>query len=239
MTASASLQEILDKRKKPENIWFRIFYFFSSFVVWISVRLHVTPNQLTTTALVLNCSGLVFFLTSKSGSTQVFVAAAVFAIAHLLDCADGHLAFVSNQRSECGYWLDSTFDIFKIAIITTCFTKMILAPALPFSESFGILRTIALAAAPGLLVDYAVSLHAMKYMHLGDPYVATQISSIGAARSTFVRFFLSLIREYGNLLLIFVLFGVNQNVALVLFAVFGLCHFLLALARVVRIARVI
>jgi phosphatidylglycerophosphate synthase len=233
------LKEIRRKTKKPENIWFRVFYFLSSFIVWISLRLRVTPNQLTITGFVLNLIAFIFFMGSKSGPMQVFISGAVFTMAHIFDCADGHLAHVANLRSERGYWLDSAFDTFKISFIVTCFIKMIVATSLPHAVSYGILNTIGLAAALGVLVDYAVSLNALIYLKPGDPYVATQISSIASARLFIVRVLLSIVREYGNLLLIFVLFGINQNVAVVLFAGFGICHFILAFARVVRIARLI
>lgn len=231
------LKEIRDKAKKPENIWFRIFYYVSAFIVWLSLRLRVTPNQLTVAGFVVNLVGFVFFLSSKSGSPQIFIAAALFATAHLFDCADGHLAFVSNRRSERGYWLDSTFDVFKLAFVTICFIKLILAPVPPSSAFSGILRLLALAAAQGVLVNYAIALHGTKYAKPGNFYLATQLSSIRAARSVLVRFFVSHIREYGNFLLIFVLFGVNRNLALLLFTFYGFCHFMLALGRVERIAR--
>jgi phosphatidylglycerophosphate synthase len=237
MSVSISLKEIRHGVKKPENIWFHVFYYFSSYIVWLSIRLGITPNQLTVTGFALNLTGFVFFLSSQSGPTQIFITAAIFFTAHLFDCADGHLAHVGNLRSERGFWLDSTFDIFKLAFVTTCFIKIIMAPTLPSCVLCGMLRIIALAAAGGLLVDYAVSLHAEKYAKIGDYYLSTQISSISAAHSIFVRFPLSVIREYANYLVIFVIFGVRHNIAVVLFALFGLCHFILALARIVRIAR--
>jgi phosphatidylglycerophosphate synthase len=236
MSASISLKEIRHKAKKPENIWFRVFYYFSSDIVWLSVRWGVTPNQLTLTGFALNLTGFVFFLSSPSRPTQILIAAAMFATAHLFDCADGHLAYVGNLRSERGVWLDSSLDIFKLAFVTMCFIKLIMAPALPSCVSCGMLRIIAVAASGGVLVDYAVSLHAENFTKGVDGYLATQIGSIRAAHSIFVRVPLSVIREYGNYLLIFVLFAVRPDIAIVLFVLFGLCHFILALARIVRIA---
>lgn len=239
MIVPLSVKEIRNKAKKPENLWFRIFYYISSFIVWLSMRLHVTPNQLTITGFGINAVGLILFMICNADAMHIFIAVAIFTVAHLFDCADGHLAFVENRQSERGYWMDSTFDIFKIAFIITCFIKMITGTDILFPVSFNIVRIIALVSAQGVLVDYAVNLHAIKYVKQGNSYITTQIDSISATRSRIVRFILSHVREYGNLLLIFALFGVNHNAALMLFVGYGYCHYILAIARIMRISQLI
>ena len=114
------------RNARSQKLWFSIFYWCSAHVVWLSVRLGITPNQLTCSGLVLNFVSAAYFQATSARSPDVLITAASFAFAHVVDCADGHLAYVTNSRSRRGQWLDSTLDLFSSALMVSCFLKLLM-----------------------------------------------------------------------------------------------------------------
>ncbi len=121
-----TLREIFQGAKRPENFWFRIYYGLSSFIVWVAVRAGWTPNQLTLTGALLNLSAFTYFLAAPVCPRSIVIAYVLFNVAHVFDCADGQLAFVANKRSELGYWLDSSLDVFKSAYVSVSLIRALL-----------------------------------------------------------------------------------------------------------------
>jgi phosphatidylglycerophosphate synthase len=238
MNNSPTLGLIWSKAKKAENFWFTIFYFFASFIVWISIRAKLTPNQLTQAAFFLNLAAVLFFMFSSLSPTSLLTALAVFTLAHIFDCADGHLAFVAGLRSERGYWLDSALDSFKMAFLTVCFARVVSSGAGGNDASPAWAQTTGLLACMGVFVNYVVALHASRYKQRIDAYESRSIDSTGVAMAShgIVRRILSHAREFGNVLVIFGLFAASYQVALCLLVCLGACHYALALHRVFRVA---
>lgn len=237
---SLSLAEIRRKAKNPENIWFSVFYTCSSLFVWVAARVGLSPNQVTLAAFFVNCCSAFYFLASDAASSHVLIAAIGFVIAHVLDCADGHLAFVTDQRSERGYWLDSALDVYKIAFLTLCFMKLV--TSLSTLEDVTLpSKNMVLCASMGMFINYAVSLHASKYKVRIDPYEGNTFEATGvsAVRFRVVRMCLSHVREYGNFLVIFTGFAFDARVASLALAGLGICHYALGAHRIFRVSKIV
>ncbi|GAA1158895.1 CDP-alcohol phosphatidyltransferase family protein [Ornithinicoccus hortensis] len=76
----------------------------------VAFALRVTPNGVTVASLVASLLGMALLAAAPiSGPTAWFVAAA-FALAYLLDSADGQVARLSGRASKAGEWLDHVVD---------------------------------------------------------------------------------------------------------------------------------
>ncbi len=234
-----SLLTIIKSSKKPENVWFQIYYGAAGFVTWIALRLGWTPNQLTVTGALLNFAALAYFMAASRNVYAIVLTYVLLNIAHVFDCADGQLAFVANMRSERGYWLDSSLDVFKSAFLTLLLIKVIVAYGGGYSFQ-NWLEQVAFCAAVGNLINYAVSVHALRYRETIDGYQKKSfdrvLSSQGLKRYL-SEAIISHLREYGNFLLVFVLFAVDRRIALWCVVLLGLSHWVFALRRVVVINR--
>jgi phosphatidylglycerophosphate synthase len=237
-----TLAQIRLKAKRSENLWFDVFYFCSSFIVWAAARLRLTPNQLTLTAFALNTIATVQFLMAAPSRSTLFVTVSIFTVAHILDCADGHLAYVTNQRSESGYWLDSALDIFKLGFISCCFFRLVDIGGISAVGSAPFwLSGLATWAVMGTLVNYSVSLHAGRYKDRFDGYTTDGFARAGVRllSNRFARIVLSHVREYGNVLVCLAMFLLNTVIAMTILVILGSCHFLLAIHRVYRVSRTV
>lgn len=228
-----SLLSIMRSAKKPENVWFHIYYTAASFVVWPALQLGWTPNQVTIAAALLNSVGLVYFLSARTDPQSIVTTYIILSFAHVLDCADGLLASVGAMRSERGYWLDSSFDLFKSAYVALLMTKDIYS-----SGNIGSGQTwidqVALCAAMGQFVNYATSLHALRYKQVHDGYKsASSVASGGRYVSAIVRN----VREYGNWLSSFAVFAFDRRVALWCVIGLGSAHWMFALRRITTTSR--
>jgi len=231
----ASLLSIMRSAKKPENVWFHIYYTAASFVVWPAIRLGCTPNQVTIAAASLNSIGLVYFMSTHSDAHSIIVTYIVLTIAHILDCADGLLANVGAMRSERGYWLDSLFDLFKSAYVALLMTKAIYMHGSTFPEQSWV-NEVALCAAMGQFINYATSLHALRYREVHDAYQAVSLIA-GGPRRSYVSILVRNIREYGNWLLSFAMFAVDYRLGLWCVIVLGSAHWIFALRRIAITSR--
>lgn len=236
-----NIAEIRQKAKKPENVWFQVYYFLSAYIVWIGVRCRWSPNQLTIAALAVNGAGLLLFQLTPVSWISITICYIVLNLGHVLDCADGHLAFVSNQRSPKGAWLDSSIDVFKIAFLTLCFIKVI--NTTQTSDYVGtLICSAATFAALGNIVNYAVSVAASNYGPSVDAYERNQLDlalANSAQKSRLSRPILSNLREYGNFLLILLIFAVDETFATILIIGWGIAQWLLAANRIRRVARLL
>jgi phosphatidylglycerophosphate synthase len=233
-----SLREIWYGAKKPENVWFLIYYGISSFVVYGSSRLGVSPNALTMSALFTNVCSFVMFVFSSDQRSQL-VSIVLFNVAHIFDCSDGHLAYVCNLRSKRGAWLDSSLDVFKIGMITVCLIMLVEQAE---TSAHGYLDPIFLTLSIGPLVSYAVSMASIPYQRMTDAYREKRISlyvrSDGVLSRLFI-FVVSNVREYGNLLVVMVLLVLLPKVGLLGLVVVGGGQLLMGMARILRVSKML
>jgi phosphatidylglycerophosphate synthase len=220
--------------KKADNLWFRLYYFAASFVTWIALRFNWTPNQITITGALLNFAGFAYFMLSPVNTRTIVVTYIILNFAHVLDCADGQLAFVANMRSELGYWLDSSLDVFKCAYLCLILTRTIYLHAVP-NPIADVFRSAAVFATIGNLVNYAVSIHALRFREGHDGYAQksfTKPTGTMAFRNYIMHSMVSHLREYGNFLLSFLAFAADQRFGLCLVIVLGMSHWFFAARRV-------
>ncbi len=80
----------------------------SIYLAAIFARLNFTPNYVTYLSLAVSlCACALFLFNSYS---LLIVGLLLFHIGKILDCADGQLATLTNQKSEKGAFLDPFFD---------------------------------------------------------------------------------------------------------------------------------
>jgi hypothetical protein len=235
-----SLLQIIRGSKKPENFWLRIYYTAAAFLNWIALRVGWTPNQVTVTSALVNLAGFAYFMTVPTTPRAILWTYIIFSAAYLLDCADGQLAFVGNMRSESGYWLDSSLDIFKSAFVSLIVIKAIYTQG--GGDTSTVVRVIPLIvfAAVGHFVNYTVGLHALRFRDFHDGYIEKSFERVLTSRGLkryVTEATISHLREYANLLLAFALFAIDRQIALVCVFILGLSHWVFAFRRVVLIAR--
>ena len=91
-------------------------------LVYFFAKTPITPNQVTfLSALVAAGAGAIFALLPGAYS-WLLVAALVFELSFVLDCADGQLARVRKVASPLGHLLDFLMDELKAMLIFGCVT---------------------------------------------------------------------------------------------------------------------
>jgi CDP-alcohol phosphatidyltransferase len=91
----------------------------AAIVVYFLRSTPITPNQVTfLSALVAVGSGLMFAL--LPGHLWLVLAAVVFELSFVLDCADGQLARLRGQASPLGHLLDFLMDELKAMFLFAC-----------------------------------------------------------------------------------------------------------------------
>jgi hypothetical protein len=101
---------LLESAVKANDGFFTTFFVspYSKYIARWAAHRGLTPNQVTTFALVLGIVAAVLFAT---GSRAGLVAGAVFVhLSFVFDCVDGQLARYTRTFSKLGAWLDSVFD---------------------------------------------------------------------------------------------------------------------------------
>jgi hypothetical protein len=95
---------------------------------------------------------------------------------------------------------------------------------------------VALFAAMGQFINYATSLHALRYRDIPDGYKAASViaGSIGESYATIL---VRNIREYGNWLLSFAMFAIDHRVGVWCVIVLGSAHWMFALRRIAITSR--
>jgi hypothetical protein len=91
----------------------------AAIVVYLLRGTRITPNQVTfLSAVVAAGSGLMFAL--LPGHLWLALAALVFELSFVLDCADGQLARLRKQASPLGHLLDFLMDEIKAMFLFAC-----------------------------------------------------------------------------------------------------------------------
>jgi phosphatidylglycerophosphate synthase len=231
--ARASLIEIFKKSKKPENFWFTVYYGLSTPIVFVAVRAGWRPNTITIAGFLLNLLAACIFIAAPSPSLAVIWAFAVFTIAHVFDCADGHLAFVANMRSETGAWLDASLDGIKLTLVSFCVSFSLYSLLGDVIDPR--LLAICVLASLGSLANYTVSMTAHRYKNHIDQYVSPQLSDKITGTSLndkFLKVVISHFREYGNFLFLFLILSKFPVLGACLMGAYGAGNFALALNRI-------
>jgi phosphatidylglycerophosphate synthase len=235
--APPSLLEVFRAAKKPENFWFRVYYGLATPIVWFSTRVGWTPNGLTIASAILNLVALIYSLSAPLTPRAILLAALVFALGYVLDCADGQLAFVTNKRSQLGYWLDSSLDILKSAYFALVLIR--LAYAHPAQESAWFEHLVSFAAM-GHFVNYSLSLHAHRFRELGDGYSDTNFDRdrkrTGVLQSV-IEAIVTHLREYANLIVALSLFALDRRAGMLAVLILGMAHWLFSVNRVAAVGR--
>lgn len=88
-------------------------------VVYALRNTRITPNQVTFLSAVL-AAGAGAMIAGLLGWTWLIIAAAVFELSFVLDCADGQLARLRKTASPLGHLLDFLMDELKAMLIFGC-----------------------------------------------------------------------------------------------------------------------
>ncbi len=118
----AAVRDIYRSSKKRKDInWFtqHIARPPGAVVVWGLARTPVTPNQVTFLSMVV-CAGAGAMLALLPGHLWLILAALVFELSFVLDCADGMLARLRKIASPLGHLLDFLMDELKAMLIFGC-----------------------------------------------------------------------------------------------------------------------
>lgn len=90
-------------------------------VVYLLQTTPITPNQVTFLSALLAAAACAM-LVLLPGYTWLVVAAAVFELSFVLDCADGQLARLRKVASPLGHLLDFLMDELKAMLLLACVT---------------------------------------------------------------------------------------------------------------------
>jgi len=118
----AEIRDIYRSSKKKQDInWFteHVARPPAAAVVWALRGTPITPNQVTFLSAVV-CVGACALLALVPGWAALIVAAAVFELSFVLDCADGMLARLRKMASPLGHLLDFLMDELKAMLLFGC-----------------------------------------------------------------------------------------------------------------------
>lgn len=109
---------------KPDNIrlqmanrsndgFFSVFVLrkFSKLITKLAVKIHITPNQVTTLSLGIGLYSAYLF--ARGSFWSILMGALVLQLSIIIDCVDGELARYTRRFSELGGWLDAVTDRVK------------------------------------------------------------------------------------------------------------------------------
>jgi phosphatidylglycerophosphate synthase len=93
-------------------------------LVHAAAETRVTPNQITLASLVVGLASAALFVVLP-GHSGLAVAALVFEVSYVLDCADGMLARLRRKQSTAGHLFDFLMDEIKaFTILAACATRL-------------------------------------------------------------------------------------------------------------------
>jgi len=84
---------------------------FSKLFTWASVRIRVTPNQITLISFAIGLLSAYEF--SRGDFWSIFTGALLLQLSIIVDCVDGELARYTRKFSALGAWLDAITDRIK------------------------------------------------------------------------------------------------------------------------------
>ncbi|WP_285734449.1 CDP-alcohol phosphatidyltransferase family protein [Nocardiopsis sp. ATB16-24] len=112
-----TLSDVRERTYKPRDSWWTVWLvdpFASRLVKVTANRTSLTPDQLTTGALVLGLAAAgCFFLADWY---WLLAGAVLFHLSFVLDCMDGKIARLKGTGSVFGSWLDYVFDRIRVLV---------------------------------------------------------------------------------------------------------------------------
>jgi len=98
---------------RSQDGFFSVFFLrkFSKPLTWLSVKLGITPNQITLISFAIGLYSAYSF--SKGDFWSIFLAALLLQVSIIVDCVDGELARYTRKFSNLGAWLDAVTDRVK------------------------------------------------------------------------------------------------------------------------------
>ncbi len=98
---------------RSQDGFFSVFFLrkFSKPLTWLSVKLGITPNQITLISFAIGLYSAYLF--SKGDFWSIFLAAFLLQVSIIVDCVDGELARYTRKFSDLGAWLDAVTDRVK------------------------------------------------------------------------------------------------------------------------------
>lgn len=125
----------LDKIKecgKPGDLWStKVCYFFSLRFVSLIQDTSITPNMVTYMSMLVSIAASILLLVFHNQYLYWVIAAILYQVSYILDCADGQLARFKKQFSLNGWRIDLYSDKFKESIMYISITY-----ALSFRSAF-------------------------------------------------------------------------------------------------------
>ena len=94
-------------------------------VVYALRNTPITPNQVTFLSAIIAAAACALFALTPGNWPMLVVAAAIFELSFVLDCADGQLARLRKIASPIGHLLDFLMDELKAMLLLTCVTVRI------------------------------------------------------------------------------------------------------------------
>src|SRR5688500_20195087 len=91
----------------------------AALLVYLLRNTRVTPNQITFLSLVV-CAGAGALFLFGPGHLGLILAALVFELSFVLDCAAGQLARLRKMASPLGHLLDFLMDEIKAFLLSAC-----------------------------------------------------------------------------------------------------------------------
>jgi hypothetical protein len=88
----------------------------AAIIVYLASKTRITPNQITFLSVVVAAAACALWILLP-GYTWSVVAALVFELSFVLDCADGQLARLRRQASPIGHLLDFLMDELKAMLV--------------------------------------------------------------------------------------------------------------------------
>ncbi|ACY99627.1 MULTISPECIES: CDP-alcohol phosphatidyltransferase family protein [Thermomonospora] len=110
-----TLEDVRSRTYKARDAWWTVLLvdpLASRLVKFTANRTGITPNQLTTGALLLGLGAGACFATAES--TWLLVGALLYHLSFVLDCMDGKIARLKGTGSVFGAWLDYIFDRVRV-----------------------------------------------------------------------------------------------------------------------------
>ena len=112
---------VIRKSRKPLLAWWTTYLIIPivEYLTWIIANFtNITPNIITIASFACGIISAAMFLQGEY--KFLFLGAIFYELSYLLDCSDGLLARLTNQKSKFGMYLDGMLDNVRILIATIC-----------------------------------------------------------------------------------------------------------------------
>jgi len=229
--------EILRSRKKPENYWYRIYYYASSVIIYFLLKIcpDIRPNDLTVISFLMNIIFSIWYIVYAEITTfSLITIYLLLNLAHIFDCADGQLAKLTNSCSLMGEWLDHSLDCFKIFFFSLIIIHII-QPGFddPYYSHNSLIYMFAVIIA-GPLINYYTRWLSLKFIDQQNVILKNNKSNTPSWMSG-SKFLFSILDEYGNHLLIILLIVIIPESKIIIGFSYGILTISMGLLRIMKV----